>query len=371
VHDVDALIVGAGPAGLATAISLAQRGLRAQVIERRTPPLDKACGEGIMPAGVRALAALGVDLASLRAAPFAGVRFFDGNRALAGTFSTGAGLGVRRIALSEALLARAAQAGAHVSFACSLESWREEGADVVVETSQGTLRARTLIGADGLASAVRARAGLALPEARARRFGMRRHFRVAPWSDCVEVHWGARAQAFVTPVAADELGVALLWPGDGGSYDEQLAHFPGAAERLAGAEAVSEVRGAGPFWQAARARFAGRIALVGDAAGYTDAVTGEGITVALLAARALSEALATGAPLRTYEAAWRRITRAHRAMAALLAIGVAHPLARRAAFSALARAPGAFTALLRIAAGEPIFAGRAAVPAAHARAIEV
>lgn len=307
-----------------------------------------------MPPGVRALAALGVDPAALRSAPFRGVRFVDGARELAGDFATGAGLGVRRSALSEALRARAARAGIELRFACALEGWGDEGAGVLAETSQGAVRARYLIGADGLASRVRERAGLARPRARARRFGMRRHFRIAPWSEFVEVHWGDRAQAFVTPVASDEVGVALLWGGDGGSFASHLARFPALAARLAGTETVSETRGAGPFWQAARARFAGCVALVGDAAGYTDAVSGEGITLALLGAHALAHTLASGAPLAHYESAWRRLTRAHRALAALLAFAAAHPRARRGAFAALAAAPGAFQALLRIAAGEPL-----------------
>lgn len=354
MREADALVVGAGPAGLATAIALTQRGLRAIVIERRKPPLDKACGEGIMPPGVRALAAFGVVLPELRAAPFRGVRFIEGARELSGVFATGGGLGVRRTALSEALLAAALRAGAEVRFECELVSWRQDGAGVHALTSHGDQAAHFLIGADGLGSRVRARAGLALPPARVRRFGMRRHFRLAPWSDFVEVHWGDGAEAYVTPVAADEVGVALLWRGDGGSFEEQLAHFPALAARLALADSVSESRGAGPFWQGARARHAGAVALVGDAAGYTDAVTGEGITLALLCAEALARTIAANQPLTQYETAWRRLTRAHRAFAALLGAGTSHPRARRAAFGALAMAPAAFGALLRIAAGEHV-----------------
>jgi len=350
--DADALIVGAGPAGLATAIALARRGCSALVIERRSAPLDKACGEGIMPPGVRALETLGVDLTALRAAPFAGVRFVEGTRAFEGRFATGAGLGVRRSALSEALLGAATRAGVETRFACELGSWEERDGAVVADTARGTVRARMLVGADGLASGVRARAGLALAGGAPRRFGVRRHFRIAPWSEWVEVHWGDGAEAYVTPVARDEVGVALLWHGDGGSYAALLARFPALAARLADAEPTSDARGAGPFWQRARRRFVGRVALVGDAAGYTDAVTGEGITLALRSAGALADVIAAGAPLAEYEHAWRRLSRAHRAFAALLGFGVAHPRPRRVAFAALAAAPNAFQALLRVAAGE-------------------
>lgn len=347
----DVLVVGAGPAGLATALAFARRGVAARVIERRRGALDKACGEGIMPAGVRALEALGVRTDRLRAAPFHGVRFVDGAIALEGRFATGPGLGVRRSELSQALLAAAARAGIEVVLGCALDGFERSGDGIAARTSRGVLRARLLVGADGLASAVRAQAGLALP-ARSRRFGLRRHFRIAPWSSLVEVHWRDGAEAYVTPVAADEVGVAILSRADGASYACQLAGFPELAARLSGAQPSSEVRGAGPFWQRARRRAADGIALVGDAAGYTDAVTGEGITLALQAGEALARSFAEGASLAGYETSWRRITRAHRAFAALLGFGVAHPSARRAAFRGLAAAPKLFELLLRRAASE-------------------
>ncbi|HXK26390.1 MAG TPA: NAD(P)/FAD-dependent oxidoreductase [Myxococcota bacterium] len=351
MSDVEALVVGAGPAGLATAIHLVRRGVETLVIERRVPPLEKACGEGIMPAGVRALAALGVDRDALRAAPFHGVRFVEGDRAFAGRFATGVGLGVRRTRLSRALLEAAAKAGAPVRFECGLEGWEVRGSDVHVRTTQGELRACVLIGADGLASRVREQAGLDRPRG-PRRFGMRRHFRIAPWSEYVEVHWCDSAEAYVTPVAADEVGVALLWSADGGGYRELLARFPALARRLAHAEPSSELRGSGPFWQRTRRRFAAGVALVGDAAGYTDAVTGEGITLALHCAAVLARVVAERRPLAEYERAWRRLSRTHRAFAALLGFGVEHPRLRRAAFRALEVAPRAFEVLLRSAAGE-------------------
>jgi flavin-dependent dehydrogenase len=304
-----------------------------------------------MPAGVRALAALGVDCGALRAASFRGVRFIEQGRAFTGRFATGAGLGVRRTVLSLALLEAAAKAGAAVRFECALEGWEAHGSCVHVRTPQGGLRARVLIGADGLASRVRERSGLSAPSA-SNRFGMRRHFRIAPWSEYVEVHWCDAAEAYVTPVAADEVGVALLGSGGSGRYADLLARFPALAARLTDAEPVSDVRGSGPFWQRARRRHARGVALVGDAAGYTDAVTGEGITLALHCAAALAQVIAERRPLADYELAWRRLSRSHRVFAGVLGFGVEHPRLRRAAFRALEAAPAVFEALLRSAAGE-------------------
>lgn len=355
--DIEALIVGAGPAGLATAIGLARRGQRAVVVERRSAPLDKACGEGLMPMGVRQLADLGVDVEKLDAAPFRGIRFVDardGRARLTGRFATGPGLGIRRTELSRALLEAARRAGIQVVLDCALERWRivDEGTCVVAQTSSGEVRARYLVGADGLNSAIRAQAGLARAAERSRRFGVRSHFRLAPWSDHVEVHWADGAEAYVTPVAPDAIGVAFLWRGKGVHPRALLARFPALAERLRGAEPIDAMRGAGPFWQGARARFAGRVALVGDAAGYTDAVTGEGVALALRSADALASVVAAREPLARYDAAWRRLTRTHRRFARLLRLGVDHPRLRRAAFAALAVVPSAFETLLRLAAEE-------------------
>jgi flavin-dependent dehydrogenase len=351
VRDAEVIVVGAGPAGLATALELAKRGVAPFVIERRRPPLDKACGEGIMPAGVRALEELGVALPTDRCTRFRGIRFLDGRRSFEGEFSAGHGIGARRTVLSEALLERTRSAGIPVEFGCSLRAWESRAGGVFARTSAGDVRARLLIGADGLRSFVRSRAGLD-GRRRGRRVGLRRHFRVAPWSHLVEVYWSDGAEAYVTPVAADEVGVAMLWGGDGGSYERRLAAFPQLEARLRGAEPVTSVRGAGPFWQGARRRFAPGVALVGDAAGYTDAVTGEGITLSLVCARALAEVVAERRPLADYERAWRKLTRMHRAFATLLVFGVRHPRARAAVFAVLARRPHLFERMLGVAAGE-------------------
>jgi flavin-dependent dehydrogenase len=345
------LVVGAGPAGLATALWLTRRGIPTLVIERRRGPIDKACGEGIMPAGVRALERLGIPIDRLRAAPFHGVRFIDGRCTVEGRFATGPGLGIRRTELSRALRAAAELAGIRIATGCTLLDFEPRDGGIVARTSSGTCRARLLVGADGLSSAVRTGAGLATP-VRSRRFGLRRHFRLAPWSPFVEVHWREDMEAYVTPIAPDEVGVAILGSDGGRDYDRELAGFPSLAARLAGAAPTSEVRGAGPFWQGARDRTASGVALVGDAAGYTDAVTGEGITLALRSGEALAHVFATRGSTSGYDRVWRRMTREHRAFAALLGFAVDHPRARRATFRLLSRAPSLFGTLLRRAASE-------------------
>ncbi len=348
------MIVGAGPAGLALAIESVARGLRPIVLEKRESNLDKACGEGLMPPGVRALRALGAELPPDHTVPFEGIRYVDGDCIAEGHFASGPGWGIRRTALSRALLARAEALGVQVRRGCALRGWRQRDDELTVETSHGLLRARTLAGADGLHSTVRRRAGLAAPRRRTAplRWGLRRHFKIRPWSRFVEVHWSRNAEAYITPVGPETVAVAFLRSGSAAGFDEQFAGFPELARRLAGAPPVSEVRGATDFDQPVRRRYAGRVVLIGDAAGYVDALTGEGLTLAFHQASALAEVLAAGAPLAAYERRWRAITLNYRTLTRLmLGIATRNDLRHRV-IGMLAAKPDLFDRLLAINAGE-------------------
>jgi flavin-dependent dehydrogenase len=296
---IDVLVAGGGPAGLATAIQCAQAGLSVTVAEPRAAPIDKACGEGIMPAAVTRLAALGVRPAGH---PLRGIRYLDAAHRVDAPFRHGDGLGVRRTTLHAALTARAAELSIPVLAARVTSVTQQAG----VVTAAGQ-RARYLVAADGLHSGIRRTCGLDPPRARRPRFGLRRHYRLAPWTDLVEVHWAAGAEAYVTPVAGDLVGVAILGGGQG-DFASRLAAFPALRARLAGAEPASEVRGAGPLRQDVPRRSAGNVLLVGDASGYVDALTGEGIGVALAQSAVLAQCLAAGRP-GDYERAWRRVSR--------------------------------------------------------------
>ena len=149
-----------------------------------------------------------------------------------------------------------------------------------------------LVAADGLHSPIRRRLGLDLPPGRHRRFGLRSHVATAPWTSYVEVHWARGSEAYVTPVGDDLVGVAILTD-DSRPFAELLAEHPLLVQRLAGVP-TQRVRGAGPLRQRSRRRTEGRVLLVGDAAGYVDALTGEGIALGLAQARAAVEAIRLG-----------------------------------------------------------------------------
>lgn len=296
---IDVLVVGGGPAGLATAIRCAQAGLSVTVAEPRTGPIDKACGEGLMPSAVTRLAAIGVRPAGR---PLRGIRYLDSGHRADALFRRGPGLGVRRTTLHAALAARAAELAIPV-LPVRVTRFTQHSRGV---TAAG-VEARYLVAADGLHSVIRRACGLDPPPARRPRFGLRRHYHLAPWSDLVEVHWAARSEAYVTPVADDLIGVAVLG-GARGDFESRLASFPALQRRLAGAASASDVRGAGPLRQDVRCRAAGGVLLVGDASGYLDALTGEGIGVALAQAAVLAECVAAGRA-DDYERAWRRVSR--------------------------------------------------------------
>ncbi|MEV4095533.1 NAD(P)/FAD-dependent oxidoreductase [Streptosporangium saharense] len=330
---IDVLVAGGGPAGLATAIHAALAGMEAVVVEPRPGPVDKACGEGLMPSGAAALRALGVR-AEGRA--LAGIRYVDGEDRVQAEFRKGSGLGVRRTALHDALSRRAAELGVRVVRGRVDEvRQRHDGVEAA------GLRARWLVAADGLHSPLRALLGLQLPDTRPRRYGLRRHYPVAPWTDFVEVHWAEESEAYVTPVGADLVGVAVLSSRRRG-YQEHLADFPELAARLTG-PAATRVRGAGPLRQRVRSRVAGRVLLVGDAAGYTDALTGEGLSLALLSAPVLVGCLRSGDP-RSYEGAWLRLSRRHRLLTAALLETRRHRVAGRLIVPAARRLPALFGA---------------------------
>ncbi|MEU7880328.1 NAD(P)/FAD-dependent oxidoreductase [Microbispora bryophytorum] len=371
---IDVLVAGGGPAGLATAINAALAGMEAVVVEPRPGPVDKACGEGLMPTGAAALADLGVAVPDGR--PFRGIRYVDGPHRVQAEFrdGPGLGLGVRRTALHTALVHRARDLGVRVVRG-RVDAVRAAGEGVRAHVAGGPEQggselsgpdlcgpelcgpelcgpepcgrefgARWLVAADGLHSPIRALLGLDLPSGGPRRYGLRRHYRIAPWTDFVEVHWAPGGEAYVTPVGDDLVGVAVL-SSERRTYDEHLARFPDLLARLDGPPATP-VRGAGPLRQRVRRRVAGRILLVGDAAGYVDALTGEGISLALLSARALVGCLMVGRP-EEYENAWRRLSWRSRLLTAALVRARRHPPAARMIVPAARRLPSVFGAAVR------------------------
>ena len=329
----DLVIAGGGPIGLATALYAVRAGLDVEVREPRRGVIDKACGEGLMPAAVSDLLDLGVRLDGHR---IDGIRYVDPSHSVDAPFRAGPGRGVARTELHAALLSAAGDAGVPVVHE-AVASVVDRGGFVDVDGS----RAGHLVAADGLHSPVRRMLGLDVqsPSRGARRFGLRCHVETVPWSSYVEVHWSSLGEAYVTPVADDRVGVAVLTD-QRRPLPELLAGFPTLAPRLRGVP-PSRARGAGPLRQRSAARVRGRVLLVGDAAGYVDALTGEGIAVGLAQARAAVAAVVAGDPGR-YERDWRRVTRRHDLLTQGLVTATRHQAVRRRIVPTAARLPRVF-----------------------------
>lgn len=348
-RDADLVVAGGGPGGWASAIAAAVRGMSVILVEPRTGAVDKACGEGVMPSGVAVAQRLGIELSGR---PFRGIRYTeDGNERAASVtadFPSGCGIGVRRLELSRALAARGDSAG--VVRCQGFVTGMTQTDDVVrLEVSsrgvRRTLTSSWLAVADGLHSPLRAMLGLAGPRRSPLRYGLRRHYQFnSHVGDLVEVYWSADAEAYLTPVSADVVNVALLSRG-GTAFPTLLQKFPALQASLSGAEPVDAVRGAGPMGQRAAALRQGRAFLVGDASGYVDALTGEGIALALTTGEALGTCLAGDRP-DGYPPQWRRLTRTSRLLTAGLLWASTTPALRRRIVPLAQRAPHAFSAVV-------------------------
>lgn len=296
----DVCIVGGGPAGLAAAIVAAQRGLSVEVVDAAVPPIDKACGEGLMPDGIAALRSLGIELPLSIGAAFLGIRFLDSGCSVAANFLNGPGIALRRTALHDLLRQRAEALGAVMHWGAKHANLVEGG----VSVAGRLIKAHYVIGADGQNSRIRRQAGLDQIQHERRRFGFRRHYRARPWSSYMDLYWGPDCQIYASSVARDELCIAIIGNRPDVRLHTALHHFPALRERIAAATPVGAERGGLSVSRALAHVTRGRIALIGDASGSVDAITGEGICICFKQAIALGEALMRG-DLGGYERAHR------------------------------------------------------------------
>lgn len=333
----DVLVVGGGPIGLAAAIAARRKGFRVILADSREPPIDKACGEGVLPDGLAAAARLGLHLPPDESFAFRGIRFHGENVSVAADFPNGCGRGFRRTILHQALAVQAEQCGVELR-------WRSAISDL------NSIPARWIVAADGTNSRARGWAGLEAASRNTRRFGFRRHFRMAPWTEYVEIYWGRGYQIYITPVASDEVCVAVISRDSKLRVPAALGQFPALLARLQGAAETSEERGAVTASRQLRRVVAGNLALIGDASGSVDAITGEGLCLGFHQALALADAMESG-DLAQYESAHRRLGVRPRFMAHLMLSVDRWPRLRKRALPALAAHPDLFSELLAMHVG--------------------
>ena len=299
-----------------------------------------------MPDGLTALAALGIRVDARDAAPFRGIRFVNGLQEIGASFPSGVGYGIRRTVLHQWMADRAAECGVSLHWGRRITGLSPDG--LLVEGR--VVSCRWLICADGRNSRLRRLAGLEPARPQRYRYGFRRHYRIAPWSDFVEVHWSDCGQMYVTPVAGDQVCVALITRHNGLRFDEALPQFPQLAARLEHTTIMGSTIGAITASQTLREVHGGSVALIGEAAGSVDAITGEGLSIAFHQAISLAGAM-RGGDLAEYDRAHSAITRLPRRMAALMLLMDDRRWLRERAFRALAAEPGFFARMLAMHTG--------------------
>jgi len=365
--DADLAVIGGGPVGSTLALLAARAGRSVTVLEKAGLPRDKACGEGLMPSGARVLASVGIDLEAEGFPPVAGVRYrLAGGASVRGDLASGLGRGVRRLRF-DALLAERAAAAAGVRFLCghAAEAVHVEPGGVRVETGGGTLRARAVVAADGLRSGTARQLGWARRPAGRARHALVGHLAAdgRALGDEIVVTLLGEVEVYAAPSGRGEVLVAVLGPRgalrDPASSvaESYLAAVRRAHPDLAGAALIDRVRGAGPFFVRPRTVAADRVFLAGDAAGFLDPLTGDGIAAGLAQAAAPASLLAPldladarqvdGAAAR-YRAWHARQWRRRRLVTSLaLALSGSAALARRA-MAGVGRRPQALQALLEV-----------------------
>ena len=343
----DLFVIGGGPAGLAAAIAARRRGLAVTLADSLIPPIDKACGEGIMPDGLAAARSLGLDLNAAGGHPFRGIRFREGGSVVEAAFPNGHGLGLRRTTLHQLMVNQAMDAGVRLAWGVRVSGIGAEG----VMADGRLVRARWIAGADGGHSPVRRWAGLDACHHASRRFGFRRHYAVAPWSEYMEIHWGEGCQLYITPVATDEVCVVLISSDHRLRLDDALSGFPEVERRLRAAGPTNLERGGVTASRRLKAVYRGNVALVGDSSGSVDAITGEGLCLLFQQSVALAAALEAG-DLSLYQAEHRRIGRRPEWMASLMLLLDQRGGMRSRAIRAMAGRPNLFAGMLAMHVGQ-------------------
>jgi menaquinone-9 beta-reductase len=340
--------------------------------EKRSLPVDKACGEGVMPTGVIYLERLGVKrhLRDRGHFPFEGISYVSPKgRTASAAFQEGLGWGIPRLELSRALLQRAREVEClEIRMEVQAEpiqvDERGEHHWLWVKVGADCIRTKLLVGADGLNSTVRRWAGLQGSMGAYQRWGARQHFQIAPWSRNVEVHLSDSLEAYITPCGENLVGVAFLWdrkrhphlPGGDKLIPSMLEAFPVLRERLRNVATIDGALAIGPLQRIATHPTADGVLLIGDAAGYLDALTGEGISMAFAQALALEETVVpilyewkgmlSRQDLSAYERVYRSIVRPYYQMTHFVLWLSRHPILSEQLVRFLGRETALFQSLL-------------------------
>ena len=351
-ESTDVFVVGGGPAGLAAAIAARQKGFSVIVADGSAPFIDKSCGEGMMPETLAVLESLGVKFARGAGQSFRGISFIQNGSQVSGDFPRGQGIGLRRPLLHERLVARAEECGVQFLWKTPITAIISGAGTGSVQLPERTVCAKWIVGADGQGSRVRRWIGLESSTRVGQRYASRRHYRVKPWSNYMEIHWAGKAQAYVTPIGEHEVCVVLMADTPAHElFETALNQMPALRERLFGASLSSRERGAATAMRKLRNVVKSNVALLGDASGGVDAITGEGLRLAFRQALSLANAMAAN-DLTQYQRAHRKLALRPMLMGNLMLWLGRNPRIRVRVLRALHNHPELFARLLATHAGD-------------------
>lgn len=340
MHDV--AVVGGSVAGATAALELARRGLRVALYEKARFPRFKPCGEGLLPHGVAALREMGIEPGGV---PVRGLRFVAPNGATAeADFPDGArGRVVRRDRFDAGLFAAAAATPGVEAFPGT--SWTPDRAS------------RWVVGADGLHSRFHRLPEFPASPPSTRRTGLSTHVNgLEVDRERVEVVIHERGELYLAPSEDGGALVACLFRElpEGRSGEDRILELLLSLEvlrgRVRGLSFTTPVLACAPLGLRVGAVVSGSTLLVGDAAGAPDPITGEGMSLAILSARALAGAVAAGEPER-YEREYRRLAANSDWLGRWLLRATRYPAIADRVVGSLLEHPGLFAKLLEIATG--------------------
>lgn len=358
---VDVLIAGAGPAGSALAAALAAGGASVLLVEAAEHPRPKACAEYASPRIAEELARLGVPAGWTDAAVrLHGMDLHAGGRSVpiryADAHAARDAWGVDRRSFDAMLAGHAARAGVDLRERTRLVRPAIEGSRVRGATLRDQLTGREefvsagwTVGADGTRSSVSRLVGVDRPVRFPRRLGLIAHYAGVPdLTDHGEMHVGDGYYVGLAPTPGGELNVGMALPMEAHGrsarqrFDDAIAGLPAVARRLDDSTRLTPIRGAAPIGHRVSAAAGPGWLLVGDAAGFVDPFTGEGIHRALRSARAATDAILAGGDVASsYRAERRRAFAAKSALSWLVQGFLAAPPLLEHAIERLATRPRA------------------------------